>query len=207
MESKQAGRGSWLSWLAIAISLFSAAAAIFSCIFAYQSLSTSKSQFKILNQGYLNVKPELHITVPNNEARLLTKVSKMNDDLLIDGLNPKLKLENVGKIPLKYDVEDFSIFLNDKEYQRIEQGGRTTGVIYPEQTAIFELATVPFDHLEPTKTIRFGSLKNTKIKSTIKIAYSNIGSENRIKYCDRKLHWTVYDNFIKYVWTDINDKI
>ena len=67
--------------------------------------------------------------------------------------------------------------------------------------------TVAFDLLEPTKKITFGSLKKIKIRATIKIVYSDIGAEDRTKYCDRTLDWTVYDNFIKYVWTDINDKI
>lgn len=190
----------WTTWLPIVLSCISLAVSI--VVFVL----TGK-QFFLLNQGYLDVEPQLGVAIPDNQKVMTGRFNDVPSDLHINGINPALIVKNVGNIPIHYNVKRFSVTLNGKEYSNVRDTDLTYGVLYPKQQANFELATVYLDSLDHNKTFTYQLLRQTDMRCHFIVEYSNLNERMGKRKWDRAFVWKLYDNILKYVWMEYKDTI
>jgi hypothetical protein len=161
----------------------------------------SKQQFFLSNQSYLSIAPNLGFSIPKNNSIVANPV--MDKANLVEGLNFSVDLKNIGKIPLIYDVEQFTVVVNELE-SKLENEANTIGTLYPEQELNFHLKTLPLNF--DRSGVIFSNLQKIPIKVFLKIKYHDLGLKHD-KYITREFEWKIFDNAISYIYTKFDDSI
>jgi len=178
--------------------------AIFSLILAWRALNTTKEQFKLTNQGYLHVTPHM---MPGMESKkeLLLKIKYISPDTRIDYLSPKVILENVGNIPLKYEVKLLDTYINNILCSEPIEEGSGIGILYPKQKLNFNRASVSFEKIQQ-QSITYSELKELSVRNILKIEYHSVNAPKGIKYINREFSWKFRDNMYSAQWEKFEDK-
>ena len=178
-----------------------------SLILATFAFSTAKSHFFLLNQAYLDAEPTIHLWTPDRGAHSMEHVSQLPKHIMTSGLNAGMTLKNVGNLPLKYKVIDFTVDIDGHRYENTKNADYTEGIIYPNQVKNFSATTMKFDILGKGAQLSYKELQQLAITEIIKVEYRNINATGDVKTWNRTLKVELFDGGVKYTWTSFDDKV
>ena len=175
-----------------------------SMVTTWRSLGITREQFKLTNQGYLDIEPQMPLNNKDVDKKLT--ISNLSDDFPFHSFSPYVVLKNVGNIPLTYTIKKYDFYINRKKVtEDFKDVDNLTGVLYPGRQINFNRTAVYFDG-KKHEPITFGDIKKLDIINEIKIEYSSSNAPKEYRYIDRKLNWTFHDNTVDISYQKINDE-
>ena len=181
--------------------------ALLSLTISFFAFSTAKSHFILLNQAYLDAELTADYVTPNIGPQSRQRVSKVPENLMVSGLTPGLTLKNIGNLPLKYKVIDFTIDIDGHYYECIKKTDYTEGIIYPKQQKNFTVSTIKFDVLDKGAQLPYRTLQHLAITGIVLVEYRNLNDTEGVKTWKRTFKWDIKDSVLLVTWTSFDDKI
>lgn len=185
---------SLISTAGLIVSLAAIAISIKTCM-------SSDAQFQYLNQGYLQVQPNIAL---DKDGKTLNRVLEVGDDERILGLSFEIDLLNAGNLPVNYTIKKFDVYFNGALVHTNLDNYYNDGVLYPKQTGTYNIPTLFFNSLK--LPARFGDLKLTDYKCRVVIEYSDFGSKH-IKIIDREYKTELFNGGLRISYIKFRDSI
>ena len=178
----------WLQWLVSFTSILSSAGVIVAFVQLRESSDQSRrqmklteDQFRLLNQGYIQVTVSqlMYVYDKNNN---LQPVDQIDDATRYYATALISTMQNVGNMPIKMDVKHCIVYMDGKEIYRTDEAAlkKTINNIYPQVTLPFNFGA--FYLGKDGVTIR--ELTDMKITYDLLIEYHDF-NDTRIKTIDR----------------------
>lgn len=166
---------------------------------AAYALFNSKRQFELVNQSYMDISGiKATFTAPDS---LLDHPLEENMKRGVGAMNFGFKINNVGNIPLKFDVKVFDLFYDGVKVKGVKESDSKNGIVYPKKDLDFSLSTTPFEKLMSSE-----DLANKKISTKVVIEYTDL-NDNRIKTVDREYEFIVHRYNVEFTLKNVKDKI
>ncbi len=194
-------------WIQIGIMFILFATLIVVGFTLYNSTKATKNaeeQFKILNQGYLDMDLPIPTFHTDNIGDNNIVVDNLNDTIIrIDGIRVEINLENAGNIPLKYKTNKFKMTIDGNTKQFDSDTLYTTGILFPNKAKSHKSS---YYYFEPRgKSLLLKDIKKMIIIVEIGIEYYSANEFDKIKYLDRQFQIFIYDNHTSTLQLSIND--
>lgn len=177
----------WLQWLVSLATILSSIGVIIAFVqlrisgkqFERQ-LRITKQQFKITNQGYINLALNYNLSAGDH---LATQDELLNPDTMYCSIRPVAVLENVGNLPVYFTVDSFILFCKGQEkYQIPDVAKQAKNVLYPKQSTNFYLGEVFFN--DQHTLIKGSDILDLNITIKLLITYNDYNDKTR-KTIDR----------------------
>jgi hypothetical protein len=167
----------------------------------HEQLKLTENQFLLSNQGYVKVEMKETLIIADNEP--IEKVDSLNDNTLYKGLSSVALLENVGNLPVKFNVIYFKICFNGNEVCEMPQTmlGKTVNIIYPNTKQDFELGEFDFTDKGAFKSKYLHEILDLHISCKVMIEYFDYNSPTHKKMIDREFELAG----LQPVWTSVKD--
>jgi hypothetical protein len=197
-----------LSWfkfrisLETAIAVISAVIAIAALVVSQNAIDMAEDQFRILNQGYIQIKPAIGFQSPfiNRYEQNVT----IGDEEELWAMDFSFDLQNIGNLPVAYNVKRFDVFLADTLFKSQAKDFITNGAIYPKEETRYHLPSAFF--LKNHGLVKFKEIKKQRILEVIEIEYNDLSSSHK-KFIRRKIEIFIADNVIQTAVIEWEDSI
>ena len=190
----------WIQWLvAIATALSSVGV-----IIAFVQLKISSNQFKkqlqltvqqfkLLNQGYIQLIFNQLLYIVDAD-RNLQVAENIDDKTLYYAMALRATMQNVGNMPIKMDVKNCIVYADKKEIYRTPEAviSQTINTIYPQATTIFNFGIFNLSD----KGLNIRQLSDQKITYDLLIEYHDFNDE-RIKTINRGMELSGAEIIVK----------
>ena len=174
-------------------------------VLLWLQIRKADQQFIVLNQGFLSANPAFSFSNDDLPGTLaIAENTFISPDQQFQAISPFVEIENVGNLPLKYNVLRYEVLINGEVYNKpFGPDDRTEGILYPKTKATFTLPALYFDKIQH-RTLKFQEIQKLALKGSIKIQYYTVS--NDVKYVDRTFKWLVTGNQIRLTWDQFSDK-
>jgi hypothetical protein len=163
-----------------------------------------RTQFSLLNKGYLEATPRMAFTArdpmrtfSNPEGHALTP------EFPVDGITPTLDLKNCGNLPLKYEVKQFDVWMDDQlVVSAFEPTARRLGLLFPSGTTHFVRPAIWLDR--DGRPMSLQRLSQIRFRFVISISY---GTGRRLSsLCQRDYSYCLHAAGGNWNFISINDR-
>jgi hypothetical protein len=201
----------WFQWLSAIAGILSSVGVIIAFVQLKEAskqfktqLKLTEKQFLLSNQGYVKMKMKETLILDDNEPAEKVKLPP-SDNTLYKGLSTLAKLENVGNLPVRFNVIYFKVCFNGNEVCEIPQTmlGKTTNIIYPNAKQDFDLGELDFTDDGNPKSKYLHEIFDLHISCKLLIEYADYNNPAHKKTLNREFELVG----LQPIWTSVKDAL